>query len=549
MMTAQAQEIPQRQQIGRSGLLSWIMTSDHKRIGILYLFSAFIFFLVGGLEALLIRIQLAQPDSKFLSPDAYNQIFTMHGTTMIFLVVMPLSVGFGNYIVPLMIGARDMAFPKLNALSYWSYLFGGIFMYSSFLFGGAPNDGWFSYAPLTEKLYSPTHGMDFWVMGILLLGFATTIGSINFIVTIIQLRAPGMTLTKLPLFVWTTFVTSFIAVFALPSLTAAVLLLLLDRQLGAHFYNVAQGGDALLWQHLFWFFGHPEVYILILPAMGIVSMVIPTFSGKPLFGYPAVVFSAVAIGFLGFTVWVHHMFATGMPSTSLLFFSADSFLIGVPTGVKIFAWLGTMWKGKLRFTAAMLFSIGFVALFLIGGLDGIHLAVVPVDWQVTDSYYVVAHLHYVLFGGAIFGLFSGIYYWFPKMSGRRLNEAIGKWHFWLMFIGMNMVFMPMHILGLEGMPRRVYTYAPGRGWEIWNFIETIGAFLVALSILIFIINYVVSMLKTSTNEEDPWDGSTLEWTTSSPPPSYNFAEIPSVRSRRPLWDQKHPEMADWKVGK
>ncbi len=545
---AQAQGLPQ-QKLGSSGLLSWIMTVDHKRIGLLYIFSAFTFFIVGGVEALLMRTQLALPENKFLSPDIYNQVFTMHGTTMIFLVVMPLAAGFSNYLVPLMIGARDMAFPKLNALSYWTYLFGGIFMYSSFVFGGAPNDGWFSYAPLTEKSFSPTHGMDFWIMGILLLGLATTIGSINFIVTTIQLRAPGMSFNKLPLFVWTTFITSFLAVFSLPSLTTAVLLLLFDRQLGAHFYNVSQGGTALLWQHLFWFFGHPEVYILILPAMGIVSMVIPTFSSRPLFGYPAVVFSAIAIGFLGFTVWAHHMFATGMPTTSLLFFSADSFLIGVPTGVKIFAWLGTMWKSKLRFAAPMLFSIGFVALFLIGGLDGIHMAVVPIDWQITDSYYVVAHIHYVLFGGAIFGLFSGIYYWFPKMFGRQLSETIGKWHFWLMFIGMNLVFMPMHILGVEGMPRRIYTYGPGRGWEIWNFIETIGAFIIAVSILTFMINFFVTMRKAPTNEQDPWDGFTLEWTTSSPPPDYNFAAIPAVKSRRPLWDKKHPELADWKLAK
>ena len=545
-MTAQAQGIINKKEFGTNGLLSWIMTVDHKRIGIMYMISAFIFFLLGGTEALLMRIQLARPDNTFLSPDMYNQIFTMHGTTMIFLVVMPLSAGFGNYIVPLMIGARDMAFPKLNALSYWTFLFGSVFMYSSFLFGGAPNDGWFSYAPLTEKLYSPTHGMDYWVLGILMLGFATTIGSINFIVTIIQLRAPGMTLTKMPVFVWTTFVTSFLAVFSLPSLTTAVLLLLFDRQLGAHFYNVAEGGNALLWQHLFWFFGHPEVYILILPAMGIVSTVVPVFSSKPLLGYPAVVFSSIAIGFLAFVVWAHHMFATGMPETALLFFAADTFLISAPTGVLFFAWLGTMWNSKLRFTSPMLFSLGFVALFLIGGLDGIHLAVVPVDWQLTDSYYVIGHIHYVLFGGAIFGLFSGIYYWFPKMTGHSLSEAIGKWHFWLMFIGMNLVFMPMHILGLEGMPRRIYTYGTGRGWEIWNFIETIGALIVAASILVFAINFFVSIFKTATNEEDPWDATTLEWTTSSPPPNYNYAEIPTIRSLRPLWDKKHPELADWK---
>jgi len=548
-MTAQAHGISHKQELGTNGLLSWLMTVDHKKIGILYIISAFLFFLVGGTEALLMRIQLAQPENKFLSPDVYNQIFTMHGTTMIFLVVMPLSAGFGNYIVPLMLGARDMAFPKLNALSFWTFLFGSIFMYSSFLFGGAPNDGWFSYAPLTETAFSPTHGMDYWAFGILLLGFATTIGSINFIVTIIQLRAPGMTLTKMPVFAWTTFVTSFLAVFSLPAITVAVLLLLFDRQLGAHFYNVAEGGSALLWQHLFWFFGHPEVYILILPAMGIVSTVVPTFSSKPLLGYPAVVFSTVAIGFLAFVVWAHHMFATGMPETALLFFAADTFLISAPTGVMFFAWLGTMWNSKLRFPTPMLYSLGFVALFLIGGLDGIHLAVVAVDWQLTDTYYVVGHIHYVLFGGAIFGLFSGIYYWFPKMTGKSLSESLGKWQFWLMFIGMNLVFMPMHVLGLEGMPRRIYTYGTGRGWEIWNYLETIGAFIIGVSIILFVVNYIVSVRKAATNESDPWDATTLEWATSSPPPNYNFAEIPSVRSLRPVWDQKHPELADWKMNK
>jgi len=529
------------------GILSWIMTVDHKRIGILYLLSATIFFILGGFEALLMRIQLAQPENKFLSPDLYNQIFTMHGTTMIFLAVMPFAAGFGNYFVPLMIGARDMAFPKLNALSYWTFLFAGFFMYSSFFLGGAPNDGWFSYAPLTEQLYSPSHGMDFWIMGILMLGFATTIGSINFIVTIIQLRAPGMTFTRMPVFVWAQFVTAFLAVFSLPSLTTAVLLLLLDRQMDAHFFNVAQGGSALLWQHLFWFFGHPEVYILILPAMGIVSEVIPVFSGKPLFGYTAVVFSMIAIGFLGFTVWAHHMFATGMPTTTLLFFAADTFLISAPTGALFFAWLGTLWKGNLRFLSPMLFSLGFVTMFLIGGLDGIHLAVVPIDWQLTDTYYVVSHIHYVLFGGAIFGIFSGVYYWFPKVTGRRLGESLGKWHFWLMIIGMNLVFMPMHMLGIEGMPRRIYTYDIGRGWEVWNFIETIGAFIIAISVLIFITNFFVSLRKEETNEADSWDGFTLEWKTASPPAVYNFETVPTVRGRRPLWDEKHPDLADWKM--
>jgi cytochrome c oxidase subunit I len=546
-MTTQAQAIlPHPQTFSQTRLGSWIMTVDHKRIGVLYIVTAFIYFLVAGLFALLMRNQLAQPNGTVLSNDAYNQLFTMHGTSMIFLVVMPLSAGLANFVVPLMIGARDMAFPKLNALGYWLFLFGGLFLYSSFLFGGAPNAGWFAYAPLTEKPFSLGSGMDFWALSILILGLSTTLSSINFLVTVSQLRAPGMTFGRLPVFVWMMIVTSILAVFALPSLTTAAALLLLDREIGTHFFNVAQGGNALLWQHLFWFFGHPEVYIMILPAFGIISEVIPVFSGKPLFGYKAVVLSGIAIGFLSWTVWAHHMFSTGLPTLALLFFSADSFLIGVPTGIKIFAWLGTMWKGKLRFTAPMLFAIGHVALFTIGGLDGIQLAVVPIDWQVTDSYYVVSHLHYVLFGGAIFALFAGMYYWFPKITGRQLGETLGKWHFWLMFIGMNLVFFPMHILGLLGMPRRVYTYAPGLGWSGWNLLETIGAYVVAVSVLIFLINFVKTMRQPAAAKADPWDAFTLEWKTSSPPAVYNFATIPVVRSNRPLWDEKHPDLANWK---
>jgi cytochrome c oxidase subunit I len=526
---------------------SWIMTVDHKRIGILYMVTAFAYFLTAGIFALFMRLQLAQPNGTVLTNATYNEIFTMHGTTMIFLVVMPFWAGLGNYLVPLMIGARDMAFPKLNALSYWLFLAGGLFMYSSFAFGRAPDAGWFAYAPLTEKMFSRGLGMDFWGLAILVLGISTTLGSINFIVTVSQLRAPGMTYDRIPVFVWMMVVTSFLAVFSLPSLTVADGLLLLDRQIGTHFYLADQGGNALLWQHLFWFFGHPEVYILILPAFGVVSEVIPVFSSKPLFGYKAVVLSGMAIGLLGFTVWAHHMFATGITPLALLFFSADSFLIGVPTGIKIFAWLGTMWGGKLRFKTPMLFAIGHVALFLIGGLSGIHMAVVPVDWQITDTYYVVAHIHYVLFGGAIFGLFAGLYYWMPKFSGHTLSEGWGKLHFWLMFIGMNLVFFPMHILGILGMPRRIYTYGEDLGWSGWNLLETIGAFIVATSILVFIINVWVSLRQPAEDDADPWDAYTLEWATSSPPPFYNFAEIPTVRSTRPLWDRKHPEQADWRA--
>ncbi len=545
-MTTQAGRLPYYRRAESSRFLSWVLTTDHKRIGILYLTSAFVFFLVGGIEALLIRMQLAAPGAKVLGPDTYNQIFTMHGTTMIFLAAMPIATGFANYLVPLMIGARDMVFPKLNALSYWLFIFGGLLLYSSFLLGGAPDKGWFAYAPMTQKAFSPGMRMDFWGLGILLLAISSTVGSINLITTIFQLRAPGMSITKMPMYVWNMLITSLIAVFALPALIAAGGLLMLDRQLGAHFFNPAQGGNALLWQHLFWFFGHPEVYILILPAMGIISEVVPVFSRKPLFGYMAIAFSTAAIGVLSFTVWAHHMFSTGMSNIALLFFAADSFLIGVPTGVKIFSWLATMWGGKIRFTTAMLFASGFIAMFVIGGITGIHVASVPVDWQVTDSYYIVGHFHYVLFGGTILGFIAGMFYWFPKMTGRKLSEKMGKWSFWTILVGMNMVFFPMHYLGLMGMPRRIYTYPDFTGWGFWNLFETVGAFILAFGFLLILINLVVSVRKGAEAGKDPWDGFTLEWTTASPPPAENFAEIPTVRSRRPLWDAKHPDQADWR---
>ncbi len=545
-MTTQAGRLPYYRRAESSRFLSWVLTTDHKRIGILYLTSAFVFFIIGGIEALLIRMQLAAPGAQVLGPDAYNQVFTMHGTTMIFLAAMPIATGFANYLIPLMIGARDMVFPKLNALSYWVFIFAGLLLYSSFLLGGAPDKGWFAYAPMTQKTFSPGMRMDFWGLGILLLAISSTVGSINIITTIFQLRAPGMSITQMPMFVWNMLVTSLIAVFALPALIAAGGLLMLDRQLGAHFFNPAQGGNALLWQHLFWFFGHPEVYILILPAMGIISEVVPVFSRKPLFGYIAIAFSTAAIGVLSFMVWAHHMFSTGMSNIALLFFAADSFLIGVPTGVKIFSWLATMWGGKIRFTTSMLFAMGFIAMFVIGGITGIHVASVPVDWQVTDSYYIVGHFHYVLFGGTILGFIAGLYYWFPKMTGHRLSETLGKWNFWTILVGMNMVFFPMHYLGLLGMPRRIYTYPDFTGWGFWNMFETVGAFITALGFLLLLVNILVSVRRGAQAGNDPWDGFTLEWAAGSPPAAENFAEIPTVRSRRPLWDRKHPGQEDWR---
>ena len=521
-----------------TGWYSWVTTVDHKKIGIMYGVTAFVFFLLGGLEALAIRAQLAVPNGEVLDADLYNQFFTMHGITMIFLVVMPMGVAFFNYFIPLMIGARDVAFPRLNALSYWIFLFGGIFIYSSFFLGGAPDGGWFGYAPLSRDL--PSHGMDFYAVGLQFLGIASLAGAVNFIVTILNMRAPGMTLMRMPVFVWMTLVVSFLLLFAMPVIAVALFQLMFDRLFGTTFFNVAAGGDPLLWQHMFWLFGHPEVYILILPAMGIVSEVLPTFSRKPIFGYAAVVFAGAAIGFMGWGVWAHHMFASGLGPVANSAFALSTMFIAVPTGVKIFNWIGTMWGGSLRFPPAMKFSVGFIAMFIIGGLSGVTHSIVPHDAQQTDTYYVVAHFHYVLFGGALFGIMSGFYYWWPKIFGHRLSEKIGSVNFWLWFIGFNLTFAPMHIVGLQGMPRRIYTYPEGMGWDLWNLIETIGSGLIAVATLVFLFNVVVSRRKGRHEAgSDPWDARTLEWSIPSPPPEYNFAEIPVVEHRDDFWHKKY----------
>lgn len=531
---------PPVQSTQRRGWMDWLTTVDHKKIGIMYLLTAFVFFLVGGLEALLIRLQLGTPENTLLTPEAYNQIFTMHGTTMIFLGIMPLSVGFMNYIVPLQVGAVDMAYPRMNAMSYWVFLFGGLFMYLSFIWGGsAPDSGWFAYAPLTERLYSPSRGMDFWVLGIQLTGIASIAGAVNIIVTIIRLRAPGMRFNRMPLFTWMSLVTSFLLLFAIPSLTVATILLFFDRNFGSNFFLPEAGGDPLLWQHLFWFFGHPEVYIMVLPAFGMISEILPVFSRKPIFGYEFVAYSGVAIGVLGFTVWAHHMFATGMGVIADTVFSAASMLISVPTGVKIFNWLATLWRGDLRFKTPLYFAVGFIALFLIGGITGVTIAAPPFDLQVTDSYYIVAHFHYVLFGGTAFAFFGGVYYWFPKMTGRMLDDSLGKLNFWTLFIGFNLTFGPQHMLGIEGMPRRIWTYQDNQGWNFYNLLSTIGAFIIAVAALMLVVNIILSLRRGAMAGDDPWDAATLEWATTSPPPPHNFDAEPIVNSRRPLWDNKY----------
>jgi len=531
-----------RRPAATTGFWSWFTTIDHKKIGILYGATALVFFIVGGLEALLIRSQLAQPNGTLLNADQYNQIFTMHGITMIFLFVMPLSAAFFNYFIPLMIGARDVAFPRLNAYSYWVFLLGGLFLYSSFFLGGAPNCGWFCYAP--NSIFDPTVGPTFYALGLIITGIASTAGAINLAVTVINMRAPGMSFFRVPVFVWMGLVVQLLLAFSLPIITVALFELLFDREFGTHFFDPTAGGDPILWQHLFWLFGHPEVYILVLPAFGIVSEILPVFARKPLFGYQFVVFSGIAIGFIGFGVWAHHMFAAGLGPVANTAFGVSTAIIAIPTGVKIFNWMGTLYGGDLRFTSAMLFAIGTVTMFVIGGLSGVTHTIVPSDYQQTDTYYIVAHFHYVIFGGAVFGLFGGMYYWWPKVFGRMLSDRLGKLHFWLMLIGFNLAFGPMHILGLQGMIRRTYTYPASLGLTFWNEVATVGAFLIALSILLFLVNVVVTHAKArpeSADVADPWDARTLEWMATSPPPIHNFDEIPTVHALDEFWHRKYVE--------
>ena len=525
-----------------TGWRSWVSTVDHKKIGIMYGVTAMFFFLLGGSEALLIRLQLARPGSDLLSAELYNQVFTMHGVTMVFLVVMPMAAAFANYLLPLQIGARDVAFPRLNALSFWLFLFAGIFLNTSWFLGGGPDGGWFNYAPNSGVTFSPTHGIDFFTVGLLIAGIASLVSAINLTVTVLNMRAPGMTLLRMPVFTWMIFVVQVLLVFALPVITVALLLLTFDRLWDANFFNVAQGADPLLWEHLFWIFGHPEVYIMILPSFGIVSEVIPVFSRKPIFGYPFMVLSGIAIGFMGFGVWAHHMFSAGLGPISVAAFSLSTMFIAVPTGVKILNWLATMWGGRLRFTTAMMFSVGLVAMFTIGGLSGVTHAVAPADTQQTDTYYIVAHFHYVLFGGALLGLFSGMYFWWPKIFGHLLGERLGKAHFWLMLIGLNLTFGPQHILGLQGMSRRIYTYEDGLGFNVWNMVSTIGALTIAVGLLVFLANVFASRRKAKDAPPvgaDPWDARSLEWMIPSPTPEHNFDEIPVVTRLDEFWHRKY----------
>ena len=532
-------------------LHEWVTTVDHKRLGILYIVYGLGFLVVGGVEALIIRIQLMHSHNDFVSPQVFNRMFTMHGTTMIFFMVMPVLFGFANYLVPLMIGARDMAFPRLNAFSFWLSAFGGLLLYFSFLggsglygAGNAPDVGWWAYAPLGARAFSPGHSTDYWTLSLLVSGFGSIGTAINIIATVLCLRCPGMKLGRMPLLVWLYLVMGGMVLIAITPLSAAQIMLLVDRYLGGHFFDTQAGGSAVLWMHFFWIFGHPEVYVLVIPAFGFLSEIIPVFSRKPIFGYPVMVAATVGIGFLSLTVWAHHMFTVGMNSYANSFFAITTMAVGIPTGIKIFNWIGTMWGGRIQFKVPMLFCIGFLFQFLIAGLTGIIQASVPIDWQLSLSYFVVAHFHYVIVGGILFATFGAFYYWYPKITGRMLSERLGKWHFWLFVIGFHLTFDVMHIPGLLGMPRRIYTYEPGRGWDTLNLIVSIGAFIQAVAILVFVWNLIISYFKGAKAGSDPWDSWTLEWSTSSPPPAYNFATVPVVASARPLWDLKHPEDPD-----
>jgi len=534
-------------------LHDWVVTVDHKRLGLMYFSYGIVFLVIGGIEAMIMRVQLAVANNHFVSPETFNRMFTMHGTTMIFFAAMPFVFGFGNYCVPLMIGARDMAFPRLNAFGFWMSALGGIILYFSFIggfglygAGSAPDVGWFAYAPLTSPAFSPGHSTDYWIIGLLVSGVGSIATSLNIITTTFSMRCSGMTLRRLPLMVWLSAISSFLVLLAIGPLTAAQIMLLIDRYLGGHFFDTQAGGSAVIWMHFFWIFGHPEVYVLVLPAFGIISEVIPVFSRKPIFGYNAMVGASIAIAFISLSVWAHHMFTVGMTSYANAFFVASTAAIAVPTGIKIFNWVGTMWGGKIRFATPMLFCVAAVVQMLMAGLTGIMLSAAPFNWQLSASYFVVAHFHYVIVGVIVFGVFGGTYYWFPKVTGRMLNETLGKWHFWLFLIGFHLTFDFMHIPGLLGMPRRIYTYEASRGWEGWNQIVSVGAAFQAAAILVLVVNVIWSLYKGKPAGNDPWDAWTLEWATTSPPPSYNFAELPEVRSRRPLWDLKHPEDPDWK---
>jgi cytochrome c oxidase subunit 1 len=520
----------------RAWVLDWLTTVDHKKIGILYIVNSFLFFFAAGILALVVRSELAVPGMQFLDEQTYNQAFTMHGTIMLFLFIIPVLSGFGNYIVPLQLGAPDMAFPRINALSFWLLPLGGLLIFSGYLFGGAAAEGWTSYAPLSNRAEGV--GTDLWIIGLALVGTASILGAVNFITTIFKMRAPGMTLFRMPIFVWTILVTATLILLATPVLTAGLIALFIDRNYGGSFFDPSVGGNPILWQHIFWFFGHPEVYIVILPGMGVVSEVLPVFSRKPLFGYNAFVFATIAICLLSFSVWAHHMFTTG-GALFLPFFSFMTALIGIPTGVKMFNWLGTLYRGKLVFSTAMLFALGFISMFLIGGISGVMLASPPIDFHVQDTYFVVAHLHYVFFGGSVFAVFAATYYWFPKMFGRKLNEPLGKIHFWIHFIGFNLAFFPMHELGLLGMPRRIADYADRPDWVILNFMSTVGAFMIAVSVIPFLINVIATFINGEPAGDDPWEANTLEWATTSPPPPYNFDRLPPIHSERPLFFLTH----------